>query len=188
MSRGIDLSSYVDVATRIQMFRERFPNGSLRPLNPEQPYRIETIGDCTFIVVVAAAYRDASDKAPGVGMAMEAFPGATPYTRGSELQNAETSAWGRAIVAVLAADTRYVASRDEVESRQADSEHREAARRNVIANATAAIEAAETTEDLDQVGKRITAVEKQGLISGADAVDLRRMLVLMHDKLKGNQE
>ena len=45
----------------------------------------------------------------------------TPYTKNSELQNAETSAWGRAIVAVLAADTRKgVASRSEVEARQAE--------------------------------------------------------------------
>jgi hypothetical protein len=47
------------------------------------------------------------------------MPGKTPYTKDSEIQNAETSAWGRAIVAVLAADTRKgVASRDEVAARR----------------------------------------------------------------------
>lgn len=35
--------------------------------------------------------------------------------------NAETSAWGRAIVAALAADTQKVASAQEVRNRQADS-------------------------------------------------------------------
>ena len=57
-------------------------------------------------------------------MAFEPFPGRTPYTRGSELQNAETSAWGRAIVAALAADTNRagVASADEVRNRRADEE------------------------------------------------------------------
>ena len=46
---------------------------------------------------------------------VQQVPGLTPYTKNSELQNAETSAWGRALVAVLAADTKEgVASADEV--------------------------------------------------------------------------
>jgi hypothetical protein len=57
-------------------------------------------------------------------MAWEIFPGRTPYTRGSELQNAETSAWGRAIIAVGAADAkRGIASRQEVEARRAERDH-----------------------------------------------------------------
>src|SRR5690606_40824121 len=68
-----------------------------------------------IFVVVAAAYRTPDDQRPGIGMAYEPYPGRTPYTRGSELQNAETSAWGRAIVAALAADTRRgIASAEEV--------------------------------------------------------------------------
>jgi hypothetical protein len=56
-------------------------------------------------------------------MAWEVFPGRTPYTRGSELQNAETSAWGRAIIAVGASDSkRGIASREEVRNRQAERE------------------------------------------------------------------
>jgi hypothetical protein len=116
-----DLSGYVDVATRIALFKEKHPEGSLQPANPAEPYRIEVIGDghC-YIVYVAAAYRDPKDRRPGIGVAWEEFPGRTPYTKHSELQNAETSAWGRAIVAALAADTRVggVASRDEVRNRQ----------------------------------------------------------------------
>jgi len=112
---------YVDVATRIAEFREKYPDGRLRPADPAHPYRIEQLGDQTYIVVVAAAHRDKDDTLPGVGMAYELFPGRTPYTKGSELQNAETSAWGRAIVAALAADTKKgVASADEVRNRQAE--------------------------------------------------------------------
>lgn len=112
---------YIDVATRIVEFREKFPEGSLQPADPEKPFRVESILDKTFIVVVAAAYRNPEDPRPGIGMAYEEFPGRTPYTRGSELQNAETSAWGRAIVAALAADTRQgVASQEEVRNRQAE--------------------------------------------------------------------
>lgn len=120
-------SDYIDVATRIVEFRDKFPDGSLQPADPAQPYRIETIGDTTWIVVVAAAYRTPDDARPGIGMAYEQFPGRTPYTRNSELQNAETSAWGRAIVAALAGDTKKgIASADEVRNRRADEEVRSA--------------------------------------------------------------
>lgn len=117
----VDLTEYIDVAARIVQFREQFPNGSLQPADPAVPYRIESIGDQTYIVVVAAAYRTPDDARPGVGMAYEVFPGKSNFTRGSELQNAETSAWGRAIVAALAADTkRGVASAEEVRNRRAE--------------------------------------------------------------------
>jgi len=115
------LDGYVDVATRIAEFRAAFPDGRLRPVNPDQPYRIETVGNDTFITYSAACYRAPDDPLPGIGTAQEAYPGKTPYTRGSEIQNAETSAWGRAIVAALQADTRKgIASHEEVRNRQAE--------------------------------------------------------------------
>jgi len=115
-------TDYIDVATRIVEFRTQHPEGSLQPADLAHPYRIEEVGGLTFIVYVAAAYRTADDARPGIGAAWEPFPGPTPYTRNSELQNAETSAWGRAIVAALAADTKKgVASADEVRNRQADT-------------------------------------------------------------------
>lgn len=116
-------ADYIDVATRILEFRTKHPEGSLQPADLSMPYRIETISDQIYISVVAAAYRSPDDSRPGIGMAYELFPGKTPYTRGSELQNAETSAWGRAIVAALAADTKKgVASADEMRNRQAERE------------------------------------------------------------------
>jgi len=109
------LGDYVDVPARIAEFRTKHPEGCLQPANLAEPYKIETVGDKTYVVVVAAAYRSPDDPRPGIGMAYEQWPGRTPYTRDSELQNAETSAWGRAIVAVLAADTkRGIASKEEV--------------------------------------------------------------------------
>lgn len=109
---------YVTVAERIAIFREKYPQGSLRPLNPEKPYDIVEIGDKVFVVVVAAAYRTPDDQAAGVGMAWEPFPAIQQQLRGSELMVCESSAWGRAIVAALAADTkRSVASADEVTNR-----------------------------------------------------------------------
>jgi hypothetical protein len=125
------LDDYVDVAQRIADFRERYPEGTLQPVLHEganwrlvQAQGTEKNGDIvqqTFIVVVAAAFRTPDDPRPGIGMAWEVFPGRTPYTRGSELQNAETSAWGRAIIAVGASDSkRGIASREEVQNRQAE--------------------------------------------------------------------
>jgi hypothetical protein len=115
---------YIDVATRITEFRDKHPEGSLAPWDPAKPYELikaEGIAKdgkpftATFVVVVAAARRGPHDPAPGVGMAWEIFPGRTPYTLGSELMNAETSAWGRAIIAVGAADSRKgIVSAEEV--------------------------------------------------------------------------
>jgi len=113
------LDDYVDVAARIAEFRAKYPDGYLAPLDRGHPYRIEQVGDRTFIVVVAAAHRTPDDTSPGVGMAWEPFPGRTPYTKDSELMNAETSAWGRAIIALGAADAkRGIASLEEVRNRQ----------------------------------------------------------------------
>jgi hypothetical protein len=121
---------YVDVATRITEFRAAHPHGSLQPWNPAEPFRLVQVEgtkkdgqrtEQTFIVVIAAAYRTPDDPRPGIGMAWEVFPGRTPYTLGSELMNAETSAWGRAIIAVGAADAkRGIASEEEVRNRAAE--------------------------------------------------------------------
>lgn len=98
---------YVDVATRIGIFRDKYPNGSL------QSELIQYGPD--VVIVKAYAYRTPDDPRPGVGHAAELLPGRTPYTKDSELMVCETSAWGRAIVAALAADTKKgVASKDEV--------------------------------------------------------------------------
>ena len=124
------LSSYIDVAQRIADFRALYPHGSLQPVDPAKPWEQAVVTGvdkhgkqftATMIVYVAAAYRTPDDPRPGIGMAWEAFPGRTPYTLGSELMNAETSAWGRAIIAVLASDSKAgVTSRDEVRNRLAE--------------------------------------------------------------------
>jgi hypothetical protein len=128
--RMAGLNDYIDVAQRIADFRQQYPEGSLQPVNLDEPFTIERITGVsrdgkefttTMIVYTAAAYRSPTDVRPGIGMAWEVFPGRTPYTLGSELMNAETSAWGRAIIAALASDSRKgVASREEVRNRVAE--------------------------------------------------------------------
>ena len=112
---------YIDVATRIIEFREKFPHGSLQSW--KDPYVIEVkMPDGSiksYMVYSAAAYRSPDDQLPGVGWAYEPIPGPTNFTRDSELQNAETAAWGRAMVAALAVDTKKgIASSEEVRNRQ----------------------------------------------------------------------
>lgn len=119
----VDLSAYNTVAMRIAEFRQKHPEGSLQPVDHNNPFQVLDIAGKTYIGYTAAAYRHPDDPRPGIGVAWEPFPGKTPYTRDSELMNAETSAWGRAIVAVLAADTvAGIATREEIENRRADQE------------------------------------------------------------------
>lgn len=114
---AIDLDAYNTVPERIAEFAEKYPTGCLQKLD----LQFVNVAGVDWIVYTAAALRTPDDPAPGHGTAWERVPGLTPYTKNSELQNAETSAWGRAIVAVLAADTRKgVASRSEVEARNAE--------------------------------------------------------------------
>ena len=111
---------YVDVAERIRMFYERYPDGALQSW--AEP-RLFCVGDKTYIAYGAAAFRNPDDAHPGVGWAWEPVPGPTPFTKDSELQNAETSAWGRAIVA-LGFETKHIASADEVRNRSGEGSGR----------------------------------------------------------------
>jgi hypothetical protein len=105
---------YIEVSERLRTFIEMYPQGSL---DSEWCY-VQRDGE-EWLVVKAYAYRDQDDKRPGVGHAWEPIPGRTPYTRGSELQVGETSAWGRALAALGIAVHKGVASANEVRAAQA---------------------------------------------------------------------
>lgn len=108
------LADYVEVPDRIRQFKEAFPDGSLCRVGEVE---IKELGSQQFLIYTAAAYRTPDDPRPGIGTAWEPFPGKTPYTKDSELMNAETSAWGRALVA-LGFVGKKVASMEEVRNRQ----------------------------------------------------------------------
>lgn len=109
MAKSINLEHYVEVPERIQRFIKKFPLGFLTS---------DIIHMSKELVVVKAyAYREPGDVQPATGLAAEPIPGKTPYTRDSEVMNAETSAWGRAIAA-LGFDFGKIASREEVRNRQ----------------------------------------------------------------------
>lgn len=112
---------YIDVAARIEAFYAKYPDGSLQM---EAPEWVLVNGE-EFIQARALAYRAPDDPRPGVGHAWEAVPGRTPYTKGSELMNLETSCWGRALAALGIATKQGIATSQEVqgaESRRAPAE------------------------------------------------------------------
>ena len=110
MSRTPDLGEYVEVKDRIAEFYRRYPDGRLVMEPPE----VIRFGEVTFLLGRALAYQTPQDPRPAVGTAWEPVPGRTPYTRGSEVMNLETSAWGRALAALGIGLERSVASRTEV--------------------------------------------------------------------------
>jgi hypothetical protein len=114
---------YIDVAERLRAWYEAYPNA-----------RIETSivsHTDSRVTVKALAFRgDTSDpdvsgrprpygfeeRPAGVGHSSMAIPGSTPYTRGSELENTETSAVGRALV-MAGLPSKKVASGDEIRAK-----------------------------------------------------------------------
>jgi hypothetical protein len=108
------MDDYIDVSARIRMFREKYPNGSLQQVS----LQFIDFGGKSWVVYTAAAYRHPDDITPGHGTAWEPVPGKTNFTRDSEVSNAETSAWGRAIIAILVADGgKRIASAQEVQAK-----------------------------------------------------------------------
>lgn len=114
---NFDLDGYVDVAERITLFYEKFPDGRLSRLSDPD---IRQVGDRTFVIYSATAHRTPDDPHPAVGTAWEPFPGPTKFTKDSELMNAETAAWGRAIVA-CGIGSKKIASTQEVQARSGES-------------------------------------------------------------------
>ena len=118
---GPNLDDYNDVPSRIQEFRDKYPEGTLQQIDLQM---FEVDGK-SYVCYTAAAFRSPEDSRPGMGTAWEPVPGPTKFTRDSEVQNAETSAWGRAIIAVGAADAKKIASREEVRNRVGEDERQE---------------------------------------------------------------
>jgi len=110
---GFSLGDYVEVKDRIRLFYEAFPTGSICT----EAAWVSVDDDVPRVWVRAVAYRSPDDSHPGVGHSWMQLPGTTSYTKGSELENTETSAWGRAIAATGIGLSKSIASADEVRSK-----------------------------------------------------------------------
>lgn len=113
--KKFELGDYVEVKDRIKLLYELF--GQARLVTEEVTLTNEPDGK-PRVMVKALAYRTPDDPHPGVGYSWLELPGATPYTRGSELENAETSAWGRAIASLGILLDKSIASAQEVKNKE----------------------------------------------------------------------
>jgi hypothetical protein len=172
------LKDYVDVAERIRAWYEAYPNA-----------RIETrIVEHTDkrVVVEARAYRGVkSDSGPndelgfmddrpaGIGHSAMQIPGATPYTRGSEIENCETSAVGRALV-MAGLPSKRIASDDEIKSKGGSSKSLAKSAAEVFDDVVLPphvqkfvdeFDAATTLEQLNAIGQKVNN-------SSADGIDI----------------
>lgn len=112
MGKQWDMDGYVTVSERLAAFYERYPDGSIQ-------CDLLELTDAR-VVIRASAYRQPDDARPSVGHASLTIPGSTPYTRGSELENAETSAVGRALALLGFETKRGIASADEIRTKQVE--------------------------------------------------------------------
>lgn len=103
-------ADYVEVADRIRAWYEAYPNARIET-------EIVSISE-KLVVVKAQAFRGETpdEKPAGVGHSSMNIPGSTPYTRGSELENTETSAAGRALV-MAGLPSKKIASGDEIRAK-----------------------------------------------------------------------
>jgi hypothetical protein len=99
-------AGYIEVKDRIIAFLEKYPHGSLQS-------EIVELSE-NLVVVKGIAYREPDDERPGVGHSQMPIPGKSSFTRDSEIENAETSAWGRALAALGFEVKRSIASAEEV--------------------------------------------------------------------------
>lgn len=114
---AFDMSDYVDVATRVKLLIEKYPNASIKCTPPA----VEHIADRAFIAVSCLIEVNDGSGREARASAWEPFPGRTPYTRDSEAMNAETSAVGRACGLLGFGVKGSLASANEVANRRSDS-------------------------------------------------------------------
>jgi hypothetical protein len=115
---SFDLSNYVDVPTRLKELIERYPNASV----VADPPCVREIDGRSFIEVTVTIHCNDEHNRMARASAWESFPGKTPYTKDSEMMNAETSATGRACGLLGIGLKSSVASLDEVRTRRQESQ------------------------------------------------------------------
>ena len=109
------MDNYVDVATRLKIAFERWPEMRIQETAREV---VEMPDKSCFIRCTVTIWRDPKDPIPVIASACEIYPGRTPYTKFSESEVGYTSAIGRALAMAGIAANKAIASRDEVMAAQ----------------------------------------------------------------------
>lgn len=167
--KKFELGDYVEVKDRIKLFYELFGQGRL--VTGEVRLTTEPDG-VPRVMVQGLAYRTPDDPLPGVGWSWLQLPGSTPYTRGSEIENAETSAWGRAIGALGILIDRSIASQQEVSNKQGEQE-RPVAARGFVETAAHPIESPDPAASKDEIEELTGRVRRRGIIRKGTSDDYK---------------
>ena len=112
---GFSLDNYVDVATRLRLAFEKYPDLRIQETGREV---IEMPDKNCFIRCTVTVWRDPSDPLPVIASACELYPGRTPYTKNSENEVGFTSALGRCLAFAGFSGNKAIASREEVQAAQ----------------------------------------------------------------------
>jgi hypothetical protein len=115
------LKDYVDVKERVRLFYEAFPKGALVT---DELYMTQDPDGKVRVWGKALAFRTPDDPHPGTGWSYLEVPGSTPYTRGSEAENVETSAWGSAIGCLGIGITKSIATTDEINAKEGEADRK----------------------------------------------------------------
>jgi hypothetical protein len=172
------LKDYVDVAERIRAWYEAYPNARIETRIVEHTEK--------RVVVEARAYRGVKgdngpedalgfmdDRPAGIGHSAMQIPGATPYTRGSEIENCETSAVGRALV-MAGLPSKRIASDDEIKSKGGSSKSIAKAAAEVFDDAILPPHVQKFVEDFDAATtiEQLNAIGQKVNNSSADGIDI----------------
>lgn len=112
---AFSLDNYVDVATRLRLAFDKYPNLRIQETAREV---IEMPDKSCFIRCTVTVWRDGTDLIPSIATACELYPGRTPYTKNSENEVGFTSALGRALGYMGFGIANAIATRDEVQAAQ----------------------------------------------------------------------
>jgi hypothetical protein len=173
------MAGYVEVKDRLKAFYARYPDGRIQSeIIPELTRLKEVVHEIVqgergpkhtrfgigMVAVKAYAYRTPDDQRPATGMSGMLMPGTTPYTEGSELENAETSAWGRALANLDILNYAGIASRDEVSKARQDDVEAEIA----AAEAFEAAQQPDSASSSHRGGTSLKVNGQQGPETGTD--------------------
>ena len=107
------MDGYLDVATRLKIAFEKYPDLRIQETHREV---VEMPDKSCFIRCTVTIWRTADDPIPCVASACELYPGRTSFQKYSENEVGYTSAVGRALAYMGFSGNKSLASLDEVNS------------------------------------------------------------------------